>query len=152
MTTQIELNEELVKEAFSLTDFQTEKELIEFALQELIRTRRKKRNLLDLSGKIEFADNYDYKALRENRMEKMSNPELLDKLGQLPRLEKFKIVQFLMAELAKEEGLVLDNEAVEIIGAVHTSNLAAEQLKVLELFGTIDYEEDYDYKQQRQVK
>ncbi|MEQ9354069.1 type II toxin-antitoxin system VapB family antitoxin [Coleofasciculus chthonoplastes] len=24
-----------------------------------------------------------------------------------------------------------------------------KQLKVLELFGTIDYEEDYDYKQQR---
>ena len=65
MTTQIELNEELVKEALSLTDFQTEKELIEFALQELIRTR-KKRNLLDLSGQIQFADNYDYKALREN--------------------------------------------------------------------------------------
>jgi Arc/MetJ family transcription regulator len=67
MTTKIELNEELVKEAFSLTDFQTETELIEFALQELIRTRRKKRNLLDLSGQIQFADNYDYKALRENR-------------------------------------------------------------------------------------
>lgn len=44
MTTILELNEELLKEAFSLTDFQTEKELIEFALQELIRTR-KKRNL-----------------------------------------------------------------------------------------------------------
>ncbi|NER33681.1 MAG: type II toxin-antitoxin system VapB family antitoxin [Oscillatoria sp. SIO1A7] len=25
-----------------------------------------------------------------------------------------------------------------------------QQLKVLDLFGTIDYEEDYDYKQQRQ--
>ncbi|WP_374823977.1 type II toxin-antitoxin system VapB family antitoxin [Aerosakkonema sp. BLCC-F183] len=25
-----------------------------------------------------------------------------------------------------------------------------KQLKVLELFGTIDYDEDYDYKQQRQ--
>jgi len=26
-----------------------------------------------------------------------------------------------------------------------------EQLKALDLFGNIDYEEDYDYKQQRQV-
>ncbi|NES21288.1 MAG: type II toxin-antitoxin system VapB family antitoxin [Symploca sp. SIO3E6] len=26
------------------------------------------------------------------------------------------------------------------------------QLKVLELFGTIDYEEDYNYKQQRQIR
>lgn len=125
MTTQIELNEELVKEAFRLTDFQTEKELIEFALQELIRTRRKKRNLLDLSGQIQFADNYEP---RTNKVENMSNSELLDRLRQLSRLEKFKIVQFLMTELAKEEGIVLDNEAAEIIGAVHTSNLAAEQL------------------------
>ena len=125
MITNIEINEELLKEALSLTDFQTEKELIEFALQELIRTRSKKRNLLDLSGQIQFADNYEP---RNNKIEQMSNPELLDKLGQLSRLEKFKIVQFLMAELAKEEGLVLNNEAAEIIGAVHTSNLAAEQL------------------------
>ncbi|MDB9516717.1 hypothetical protein PN466_07135 [Roseofilum reptotaenium CS-1145] len=34
--------------------------------QELIRTR-KKQNLLDLSGKIQFSDNYDYKELRSNR-------------------------------------------------------------------------------------
>jgi len=27
-----------------------------------------------------------------------------------------------------------------------------KQLKVLELFGTIDYEEDYNYKQQRQIR
>lgn len=26
------------------------------------------------------------------------------------------------------------------------------QLKVLDLFGTINYEEDYDYKQQRQIR
>lgn len=65
MKTSIELNEELVKEALRLTKFQTEKELIDFALQELIRTR-KKRNLLDLSGQIEFSTDYDYKALREN--------------------------------------------------------------------------------------
>jgi len=26
-----------------------------------------------------------------------------------------------------------------------------KQLKILELFGTIDYDPDYDYKQQRQV-
>jgi len=45
----------------------------------------------------------------------------------------------------------LNNEAAEIIGEIHTSNLAAEQLKVLDLFGTIDYEEDCDYKQQRQI-
>ena len=66
MKTSIELKEELVKEALRLTNFQTEQELINFALEELIRTR-KKRNLLDLSGQIQFSPDYDYKVLRENR-------------------------------------------------------------------------------------
>lgn len=66
MKTSIELKEELVKEALRLTNFQTEQELINFALEELIRTR-KKRNLLDLSGQIQFSTDYDYKALRANR-------------------------------------------------------------------------------------
>jgi len=64
MITNVEINEELVKEALQLTQLKTEKELIELALQELIRTR-KKRNLLDLSGQIQFSTDYDYKALRE---------------------------------------------------------------------------------------
>jgi Arc/MetJ family transcription regulator len=66
MINNVELNEELVKEAFRLTNCKTEKELIDFALQELIRTR-KKRNLLDLSGQIQFSTDYDYQALRKNR-------------------------------------------------------------------------------------
>ncbi|WP_254563644.1 type II toxin-antitoxin system VapB family antitoxin [Oscillatoria sp. HE19RPO] len=66
MKTSIELNEELVKEALRLTNIQTEQELINFALAELIRNR-KKRNLLELSGQIQFSTDYDYKALRENR-------------------------------------------------------------------------------------
>ncbi|HAO13290.1 MAG TPA: DUF2191 domain-containing protein [Planktothrix sp. UBA8407] len=64
MITNVEINEELVKEALQLTQLKTEKELIELALQELISTR-KKRNLLDLSGQIQFSTDYDYKALRE---------------------------------------------------------------------------------------
>jgi Arc/MetJ family transcription regulator len=55
-----------VREALRITNFKTEKELIEFALQELIRTR-KKRNLLELSGQIQFSPDCDYKALRANR-------------------------------------------------------------------------------------
>ena len=66
MKTSIELNEELVKEALQLTNFQTEQELINFALEELVRAR-KKHNLLDLSGEIEFLPDYDYKALRRTR-------------------------------------------------------------------------------------
>ncbi|MCT7954859.1 type II toxin-antitoxin system VapB family antitoxin [Laspinema palackyanum] len=66
MKNPIELNEELVEEALRLTNIQTEQELINFALAELIRNR-KKRNLLELSGQIQFSTNYDYKSLRENR-------------------------------------------------------------------------------------
>ncbi len=66
MRTNIELDDALIEEAFRLTNLRTKKELIHLALQELIRTR-KKRNLLDLSGQIEFSADYDYKALRENR-------------------------------------------------------------------------------------
>jgi Uncharacterized protein conserved in bacteria (DUF2191). len=36
MITNVEINEELVKEALQLTQLKTEKELIELALQELI--------------------------------------------------------------------------------------------------------------------
>ena len=66
MRTNIELDDDLVEEAFRLTNLRTKKDLLNLALQELIRSR-KKRNLLDLSGQIQFAPDYDYKALRENR-------------------------------------------------------------------------------------
>ncbi|MEI6429232.1 MAG: type II toxin-antitoxin system VapB family antitoxin [Pseudanabaena sp. ELA607] len=66
MRTNIELDDDLVEEAFRLTNLRTKKDLLHLALQELIRSR-KKRNLLDLSGQIQFVSDYDYKALRENR-------------------------------------------------------------------------------------
>ena len=66
MRTNIDLDDQLVEEAFRLTHLRTKKELLNLALQELIRSY-KKRNLLDLSGKIQFQPDYDYKALRENR-------------------------------------------------------------------------------------
>jgi Arc/MetJ family transcription regulator len=58
MRTNIELDDGLIEEAFRLTNVRTKKELIR---------ARKKRNLLDLSGQIQFTPDYDYKALRENR-------------------------------------------------------------------------------------
>lgn len=66
MRTNVELDDALVEEAFRLTNLRTKKDLLHLALQELIRAR-KKPNLLDLSGQIQFASDYDYKALRENR-------------------------------------------------------------------------------------
>ena len=66
MRTNIELDDTLVEEAFRLTNVRTKKELLHLALQELIRSQKKK-NLLDLAGKIEFSDDYDPKALRTTR-------------------------------------------------------------------------------------
>ena len=66
MRTNVELDDALVEEAFRLTNLRTKKDLLHLALQELIRAC-KKPNLLDLSGQIQFAPDYDYKALRENR-------------------------------------------------------------------------------------
>ena len=66
MRTNIELDDALMAEAFRLTTAKTKKELLHQALETLIQTRKKK-NLLDLAGKIQFADDYDYKALRTDR-------------------------------------------------------------------------------------
>jgi Arc/MetJ family transcription regulator len=66
MRTNVDLDDTLVEEAFRLTTAKTKKELLNQALQALIQSRKKK-NLLDLAGKIQFADDYDYKALRATR-------------------------------------------------------------------------------------
>ena len=66
MRTNIVLDEELVQEAFRLTDARTKRELIQLALEELIRVRRK-RNLADLAGMIQLRDDFDHKAMRDVR-------------------------------------------------------------------------------------
>ena len=66
MRTNIVLDDRLVQEAFRLTDARTKRELIQLALEELIRVRRK-RNLADLAGMIQLRDDYDHKAMRDVR-------------------------------------------------------------------------------------
>ena len=66
MRTNIWLDEILVKEAFKLTNVKTKKDLINLALKEFVESK-KRLNLLDLDGKIEFAPDYDYKKLREGQ-------------------------------------------------------------------------------------
>jgi Arc/MetJ family transcription regulator len=66
MQTTINLDEKLLNEAFALTNLTTQEELMNLALQELVRSRKKK-NLLDLSGKIQFIPDFNYKDLRESR-------------------------------------------------------------------------------------
>jgi Arc/MetJ family transcription regulator len=64
MRTNTVLDENLVKEGLRLSGAKTRKELINLALRELVENRRR-RSLLDLAGKIEFADGYSYKQARE---------------------------------------------------------------------------------------
>ena len=66
MRTNVVLDDDLVSEAIRLSGVKTKKDVINFALREFVATR-KRANLLDLEGKIEFQDNYDYKAMREGR-------------------------------------------------------------------------------------
>jgi len=63
MRTNIVLDDDLVEEAQRLTGIRTKRELIHEALQLLV-AMRKRKSLLDLEGKIEFAPGFDYKALR----------------------------------------------------------------------------------------
>jgi Arc/MetJ family transcription regulator len=57
MRANVILDDELVKEAFSLTRVRTKKELIHLALQELVLQNRKRKNLFDLAGKIDLQEN-----------------------------------------------------------------------------------------------
>ncbi len=64
MRTNIVLDDQLIEEAFALTGKRTKRELIDLALRELVRSRRKK-DLSELAGRIRFRDGFDHKTLRD---------------------------------------------------------------------------------------
>jgi len=66
MRTNVVLDDALVDEAMKLTGARTKKEVVRLALEELIRSRKKK-NLLDLAGRIQFRRGFDHKAMRKLR-------------------------------------------------------------------------------------
>lgn len=66
MRTNIELDDALVMEAQQLTGITTKRALVAEALRTLIAARRR-RSLLELEGKIRFADGFDYRELRRDR-------------------------------------------------------------------------------------
>jgi Arc/MetJ family transcription regulator len=66
MRTNIILDDNLVQEAFKYSNAKTKKDLIHLALKEFVEKRRRL-NLLDLEGKIEFFEDYDHKKLRERQ-------------------------------------------------------------------------------------
>ena len=63
MRTNIEIDDELMEEAFKLTNVRTKKELVHLALIEFVKAKKKK-DLLELSGKIQFHEGYNHKTLR----------------------------------------------------------------------------------------
>ena len=66
--TNIVLDEELLKEAFELSNAKTKRELVHMALKQYV-ANCKKKNLLDLKGKVSFSEDYNYKKMREGKSE-----------------------------------------------------------------------------------
>ena len=66
MRTNIVLDDDLLKEAFSVSNAKTKKQLIHEALRELVHLRKRK-DLTELAGLVEFHDGFDPKALRKTR-------------------------------------------------------------------------------------
>ena len=66
MRTNIVIDDELLNEAFSVSNARTKKDLIDEALREFIRLKKRK-DLTDLAGTIRFHKNYDHKKLRKLR-------------------------------------------------------------------------------------
>jgi Arc/MetJ family transcription regulator len=66
MRTSIVLDEQLVEEALTLTGAWTKREVVHLALQELVRSRKKK-PLTDLAGKIHLRSGFDHKTVRKLR-------------------------------------------------------------------------------------
>ncbi|NOY86867.1 MAG: type II toxin-antitoxin system VapB family antitoxin [Deltaproteobacteria bacterium] len=65
LRTNIELDEKLVDEAMELTQKKTKKELVNYAIQELV-SRIKRKKLLELEGKVDWTGNLD--EMRKSRV------------------------------------------------------------------------------------
>jgi Arc/MetJ family transcription regulator len=66
MRTNIDINDELLEEAFSVSQARSKKDLIHDALREYIRLRKRK-DLTELAGTVEFYEGYNHKALRKTK-------------------------------------------------------------------------------------
>ena len=66
MRTNIDIDDNLLEQAFSLSNVRTKKELIHEALREFIRLKSR-RDLTELAGFIEFDKSFDHKNLRKTR-------------------------------------------------------------------------------------
>lgn len=63
--TNIELDDNLVSEAMKLTDKKTKKDVVNYAVEELVR-KLKRKKILELEGKVEWAT--DLAKIRKSRV------------------------------------------------------------------------------------
>jgi len=63
--TNIDIDDKLVKEGLKITHLKTKKELVDFALQELIK-REKRKRIMELKGKLQF--DIDLQQMRADRV------------------------------------------------------------------------------------
>ncbi len=66
MITNIDINEDLLREAQELAGGKTKKAVVNEALADFVRTR-KQRSVLSLFGSVDFDADYDYKKERSRR-------------------------------------------------------------------------------------
>ncbi|MFS0519236.1 type II toxin-antitoxin system VapB family antitoxin [Nostoc sp. UIC 10607] len=65
MTTNLEIDDNLIKEALELGGHPTKDAVVEEALREYVQ-RRKQLKIMELFGTIEYEDDYDYKQQRRS--------------------------------------------------------------------------------------
>lgn len=56
--TNIELNDKILKEAIKMTHMKTKKEVVNYAVEELVKRLRRKK-ILELEGKVKWEGNLD---------------------------------------------------------------------------------------------
>jgi Arc/MetJ family transcription regulator len=66
MATNLAIDDRLIKEAVRVGRHRTKKEAVTAALDEYVR-KRKQLKVLNLFGKVEYHENYDYKQARRKR-------------------------------------------------------------------------------------
>jgi Arc/MetJ family transcription regulator len=66
MATNLAIDDNLLKTALVIGGLKTKKDTVNLALDEFIQ-RRKRQEVIELFGKIEFDKNYDYKKSRGKR-------------------------------------------------------------------------------------
>ncbi len=64
MRTNIVIDDNLIKDAQKISGIKTKKEIIHLALEEFIKNKKRK-DLSNLFGKIEFRSGYNYKSMRK---------------------------------------------------------------------------------------